>query len=186
MSKHLFGIIATPYGAAANNRGENDGNITTLQKVLWQGEVHTTVSAEAIRWAIRYFWQQVNKDSVNRVWDSLKNDHVWQDKKWLGWNPDVAGGVVYIDDDVLGYMDAMAASRENDAAYAIPLRQRELREALEEAEDEGDNKKLTQAKKKQDDFEKNKEKLEYKWQKLSALTQEDGDAAKESAKEIEK
>ena len=51
MSKHLFGIVVTPYGAAANNRGENEGNITTLQKLLWKGEVHTTVSAEAIRWA---------------------------------------------------------------------------------------------------------------------------------------
>jgi len=56
MSKHLFGLIATPYGAAANNRGENEGNITTLQKLLWKGDVNTTVSAEAIRWALRYYW----------------------------------------------------------------------------------------------------------------------------------
>ena len=35
MSKHLFGLIVTPYGAAANNRGDNEGsNITTLQKIL--------------------------------------------------------------------------------------------------------------------------------------------------------
>ena len=43
MSKHLFGLVITPHGAAANNRGENEGNITTLQKLLWNGEAHTTV-----------------------------------------------------------------------------------------------------------------------------------------------
>ena len=61
MSKHLFGLIATQYGAAANNRGENEGNITTLQKLLWKGDVHTTVSAEAIRWALRYYWERGGK-----------------------------------------------------------------------------------------------------------------------------
>ena len=55
MSKHLFGLVVTPYGTAANNRGENEGNITTLQKILWKNEVHTTVSAEAIRWAFVIF-----------------------------------------------------------------------------------------------------------------------------------
>src|SRR5262245_20396294 len=106
MSKHLFGLIVTPYGPAANNRGENDGNITTLQKLLWKNEVHTTVSAEAIRWALRYYWQEADKIPVNRVWDNDANDHRWQDRKWLGWNPDVTGGVVYTDDDVLGFMEA--------------------------------------------------------------------------------
>ena len=53
MTFHLYGNILTFYGVAANNRGENQGNITTLQKLLWQGETHTVVSSEAIRWAIR-------------------------------------------------------------------------------------------------------------------------------------
>ena len=44
MSKHLFGLVVTPHGTAANNRGENEGNIATLQKLLWNGEVHTTIS----------------------------------------------------------------------------------------------------------------------------------------------
>jgi CRISPR-associated protein Cst2 len=43
VSKHLFGLVITPHGTAANNRGENEGNITTLQKLLWNGEAHTTV-----------------------------------------------------------------------------------------------------------------------------------------------
>src|SRR5262245_8030093 len=125
MTKHLFGLIATPYGPAANNRGENDGNITTLQKILWKNEVCTTVSAEAIRWALRYYWQQQDINSINREWDDDKSDHKWKDRKWLGWNPDVAGGAKFIDDELLGFMDALAASKENDVAYAIPQQRRQ-------------------------------------------------------------
>ena len=55
MSTHVFGAVVTGYGTAANNRGDNDGgNTTTLQKILWKGDVHSTVSAEAIRWALRF------------------------------------------------------------------------------------------------------------------------------------
>ena len=50
MSLHLFGSVLTAHGVAANNRGENEGNISALQKLLWKGKVHTTVSSEAIRW----------------------------------------------------------------------------------------------------------------------------------------
>jgi CRISPR-associated protein Cst2 len=105
MTLHLFGNILTGYGTAANNRGENEGNITTLQKILWRGEVHTTVSAEAIRWALRYYWQTVgNGYTVNRQWDDKENDNRWQNA-----NFDEA---VYIDDDVLGFMRAEAAKTE--------------------------------------------------------------------------
>lgn len=109
MSLHLFGAILTGHGCAANNRGESEGNITTLQKILWNDEVHTTVSAEAIRWAIRYFWQ-CHGIPVNRRWDDDKDDHVWQDACWKGWsNKD---GAIYIDDDLLGYMKAEGAKEE--------------------------------------------------------------------------
>ena len=53
MSLHLFANFVTPFGTAANNRAETEGNITTLQKLLWMGETHSTVSAEAIRFALR-------------------------------------------------------------------------------------------------------------------------------------
>lgn len=53
MSLHVFGNIVTPFGTAANNRAENEGNITTLQKLIWHGAPHSTVSAEAIRFALR-------------------------------------------------------------------------------------------------------------------------------------
>lgn len=102
MSFHLFGNILTVYGTAANNRGENEGNITTLQKLLWKGEVHTTVSAEAIRWALRYFWQNSEYDfEVNRQWNDAKNDYDWQNENF--------DDLLYIDDDVLGFMRAEGA-----------------------------------------------------------------------------
>ena len=110
MSKHLFGLVITPHGTAANNRGENEGNITTLQKLLWNGEVHTTVSAEAIRWAIRYYWQRKGI-SVNREWNADANDHKWKDPRWKRWGD-------YIDDDVLGFMVAEAGKAEGNDAEA--------------------------------------------------------------------
>jgi CRISPR-associated protein Cst2 len=107
MTFHLFGNILTGYGTAANNRGENEGNITTLQKLLWKGEVHTTVSAEAVRWALRYYWQITgnghNGCKVNRQWDDSKNDNVWQG---------IFDDESYIDDDVLGFMKAEGAKEE--------------------------------------------------------------------------
>ncbi len=118
MSKHLFGLIVTSHGTAANNRGDNEGNITTLQKILWNGEVHTTVSAEAIRWALRYYWQRSGK-MVNRKWNEAKNDHDWQDQDWLPWTDPQAKGKdkeAYIDDDVLGFMLAEAGKTEGNEA----------------------------------------------------------------------
>jgi len=116
MSKHLYGLLVTPYGTAANNRGETEGNITTLQKLLWKDQVHTTVSAEAIRWAIRYYWQVTGRP-VNRVWDELAQDHEWQDEDWLAWtDPEGEGknAPVYIDDDVMGFMLAEGAQQEGE------------------------------------------------------------------------
>lgn len=168
MSKHLFGLIVTPHGTAANNRGDNEGgNITTLQKILWNGEVHTTVSAEAIRWAIRYHFQRVlGENLVNRVWKEEKSDHDWRDRMWKAWNPDVQGGEVYVDDDVLGFMDALAATEETDTLYAIPRRERELREDVEKAEQEDNQKALEMAKKKSNAFGSNLENLKKQWKTL--------------------
>ncbi len=118
MSKHLFGLIVTPYGAAANNRGENEGNITTLQKLLWKGEVCTTVSAEAIRWALRYYWQKKNgDDAVNRRWNEETADHEWQDQTWAPWTSNdeaIRNKDTFIDDDVMGFMLAEAANTDGN------------------------------------------------------------------------
>jgi CRISPR-associated protein Cst2 len=109
MSMHIFGAVLTAHGIAANNRGESEGNISTLQKLLWKGQVHTTVSAEAIRWAIRYYWQ-IKDIPVNRVWNDEIQDHEWQDVNWAGWKKKT--GKTYIDDDVLGFMKAEAGKTE--------------------------------------------------------------------------
>jgi len=114
MSKYLFGNLVTAYGTAANNRGESEGNITTLQKILWKGEAYSTVSAEAIRWALRYYWQQTGYP-VNRFWNEEKEDHEWQDRQWLPWTDPEGKGKdkeVFIDDDLLGFMLAQAAKEE--------------------------------------------------------------------------
>lgn len=118
MSKHLFGQVITPYGASANNRGETEGNITTLQKILWKNEIHTTVSAEAIRWALRYYWQ-LSGEEVNRVWDANANTHKFEDNKWLGWSANAKkGSKTFIDDDALGFMQAEAGKQDGEKGTA--------------------------------------------------------------------
>jgi len=109
MSIHVFGAVLTANGIAANNRGESEGNISTLQKLLWKGQVHTTVSAEAIRWAMRYYWQ-MKGIGVNRLWNEDDQDHEWQDEKWDGWKSE--DGETFIDDDLLGFMRAEAGKTE--------------------------------------------------------------------------
>ena len=115
MSLHIFGAIITGQGCAANNRGESEGNITTLQKILWNGQVHTTVSAEAIRWALRYYWQ-IKGHAVNRKWVEDHQDHEWQDLNWEGWAKE--NGKTFIDDDLLGFMRAEGAKEEGGKGTA--------------------------------------------------------------------
>lgn len=112
MSLHIFGAVVTHHGTAANNRAETEGNITTLQKLLWFGRVHTTVSAEAIRFAIRR--RLAEHEPTNRYWDDTgsKPMNNWNDGGFTKW----ASGDSYIDDDVLGFMSADAAKEENNAA----------------------------------------------------------------------
>lgn len=121
MSTHVFGAVVTGYGTAANNRGDNDGgNTTTLQKILWKGDVHSTVSAEAIRWALRFFWQRKaelgdRQLTTSRVWDEIKQDNVLAPDAWAGWLGEaVDAAKTFIDDDVLGFMLAEGAKAEGD------------------------------------------------------------------------
>ena len=108
MSLHVFANFVTPFGTAANNRAETEGNITTLQKLLWQGETHSTVSAEAIRFALRRRFGTSEK--TNRMWDEALRANVWQDHQFKGWASDK--GVTFVDDDLLGYMIAEAAKED--------------------------------------------------------------------------
>ncbi len=109
MSLHIFSNIVTPYGTASNNRGETDGNTTTLQKLIWKSQVHTTVSAEAIRFALRREFG--TQETTNRYWDESIQGNKWND-------PTFAKTGQYIDDDLLGYMRADAAKDEGKAGSA--------------------------------------------------------------------
>jgi CRISPR-associated protein Cst2 len=114
MSLHVFANFVTPFGTAANNRAETEGNITTLQKILWMGETHSTVSAEAIRFALRR--RLMGVEATNRRWDEDDRNNVWEDWTFKGWATDK--GKTFVDDDLLGYMTAEAAKEEGEAGSA--------------------------------------------------------------------
>jgi CRISPR-associated protein Cst2 len=116
MSKHLFAAIVTHHGTAANNRGETGGNVTTLQKLLWQGQVHTSVSAEAIRFALRRQLVTVDGEESNRSWNEETRCNEWRDHEFTQWKKKDDPG--FIDDDLLGFMSAKAASQEGEAGTA--------------------------------------------------------------------
>jgi CRISPR-associated protein Cst2 len=116
MSLHVFANIVTPFGTAANNRAETEGNITTLQKLVWHGQPHSTVSAEAIRFALRSLLADLEPGGTNRNWDEAQRANVWQDHEFKGWQ--TSDGETYIDDDLLGFMTAEAAKEEGTAGSA--------------------------------------------------------------------
>lgn len=96
MTMHLFGSILTPRAVAHNNRGENEGTVSTLQKIIRDGDIYSTVSAEAIRYALRETWQIDGTDDLNRIVaheGSKWADFAFKDKE------------KYIDNDVLGFMN---------------------------------------------------------------------------------
>lgn len=98
MTWHLFGVVLTHQNTAANNRGENRDNTSTLQKILRNGEQFTTISAEAIRHGLREIWQVAGEISLNRTMPDHRSNK-WEDDQFKNWSG-------YVDDDVLGYMHA--------------------------------------------------------------------------------
>ncbi|ACK74090.1 CRISPR-associated regulatory protein, DevR family (plasmid) [Gloeothece citriformis PCC 7424] len=117
MADYLYGTSLTNEAVAANNRGDNIGNTTTLQKIFHQDDVHTSVSAETIRFSWRYRFQLENINLVNRTFDyepqTGKLKLLYKDEKVSYWN-DPNRQIVYIDDDLMGFMDAEAASKEKE------------------------------------------------------------------------
>ncbi len=110
MSLHVFANIVTPYGTAANNRGETEGNVTTLQKLIWMGVPHTSISAEAIRFALRRLLASEEKQGTNRSYNEERRVNEWKEQNFAATVAD--GGAGYIDDDLLGYMSAEAAKED--------------------------------------------------------------------------
>ncbi|PTL82528.1 type I-B CRISPR-associated protein Cas7/Cst2/DevR [Vitiosangium sp. GDMCC 1.1324] len=115
MSLHVFAAFVTANGTAANNRGLTEGNITTLQKLVWNGQVHTTVSAEAIRFALRRLLAE--KEPCNRTFDDAERLNEWKDPQFKAWG-DKAKGDTFIDDDLLGFMAAEAGKQEGEKGGA--------------------------------------------------------------------
>lgn len=115
MSTHVFAALLTGQGTAANNRGQNEGNITTLQKLVWGGQVHTTVSAESIRFALRRRLRE--SADCNRNFNEESRENEWKDPKFSGWDKG-AKGTVYIDDDLLGFMQAEGAKQDGEKGSA--------------------------------------------------------------------
>jgi CRISPR-associated protein Cst2 len=111
MSLHVFGAIVTANGTAANNRGLTEGNVTTLQKLVWNGHVHTTVSAEAIRFALRRRFAE--GEACNRNYNDDARTNEWKDPKFSAWAPKSKEST-FIDDDVLGFMSAEGAKEEGE------------------------------------------------------------------------
>jgi len=118
---YLYGTILTAEAVAANNRGDNIGNTTTLQKVFLGDDLHTSVSAESIRFAIRYRFQ-LQDLKVNRTYETDPSEDKkpyrldYKDEKRTGWKP--SDPTPYVDDDLMGFMDAEAAKKEQEAAPA--------------------------------------------------------------------
>ncbi|MBL8207239.1 MAG: DevR family CRISPR-associated autoregulator [Blastocatellia bacterium] len=111
-TNYLYGTILTGEAVAANNRGDNIGNTTTLQKVFHQDDLHTSVSAEAIRFALRYRFQLELQDSqVNRTYNVHSGKVNFKDDKWLDWKPVQD---IFVDDDLMGFMNAAAAKNERE------------------------------------------------------------------------
>lgn len=110
MTIHLFAAFVTPFGTASNNRGENEGNITTLQKLVWEGNVHSTVSAESIRFALRRRLSEAGEE-CNRTYDDDSRTNDWKDPKFARWD-EKSKEQVFTDDDLLGFMIAEGAAAE--------------------------------------------------------------------------
>lgn len=128
---YLYGTILTGEGVAANNRGDNIGNTTTLQKVFVKDELHTSISGEAIRFALRYRFQLEAPDSVNRTFENGKLNFKDEDRSY--WAP---GKELYIDDALMGFMNAKAAQQENEVEW----------EDLDEAEEKPKSKSKSKGK----------------------------------------
>jgi len=111
---YLYGTILTGEAVAANNRGDNLGNTTTLQKVFHQDDVHTSVSAEAIRFALRYRFQlELGEAKTNRTYHPEIGRIKFKDDNWETWKP--SPETVLIDDDLMGFMNAAAAKKEKES-----------------------------------------------------------------------
>jgi CRISPR-associated protein Cst2 len=108
MSQHLFITVVTPTAVAANNRGEGDGStLSTLQKITRGSEQYTTISAEAIRWGLREYFQNTDEAGTNRTFNPDTDKYTLKNERF--------SAKEFIDDDLFGYMDAKKGKDNEDA-----------------------------------------------------------------------
>jgi CRISPR-associated protein Cst2 len=115
-------IISAPL-LAANNRGENQGNISTLQKIESDMGTRTTLSGYAIARDIRHTMQvkgaKVWRGIVDRNADNLTG-YVYQKPDGSGTSVEMASAVpasadLFDDTLAFGYMIAAKGSKDEDA-----------------------------------------------------------------------
>lgn len=114
---YLYGTILTAEAVAANNRGDNIGSTTTLQKVFVGDDLHTSVSAEAIRFALRHRFQ-LEGHPVDRTYDVETGATRY---RMNGNVPTWSRESPYIDNDLMGFMDAKAAQQEQEQEEASDI-----------------------------------------------------------------
>jgi len=108
MSIHLFATIVTATAVAANNRGEGDGStLSTLQKITRGNDQYTTVSAEAIRWGLREYFQNHDESKTNRTFNPDTDKYSFKNERFSPKD--------FVDDDLFGYMDAKKGKDNEDA-----------------------------------------------------------------------
>lgn len=105
---YVYGTILTGEAVAANNRADNIGNTTTLQKVFLHDDLHSSVSAEAIRFALRYRFQ-LEQIPTNRTYSDDKLHYEDETRQTF-----IPKTKAFIDDDLMGFMDAKAAKKESE------------------------------------------------------------------------
>jgi CRISPR-associated protein Cst2 len=115
MTLHVFGAFVTAVGTASNNRGLTEGNTTTLQKLVWRGQVHSTVSAESIRFALRR--RLAESEECNRTYDESTRSNEWRESDFKRWS-EKSKETPFIDDDLLGFMAAEGAKQEGSKGGA--------------------------------------------------------------------
>lgn len=116
MAQHVFAALVTALGTASNNRGITEGNTTTLQKLVWEGAVHTTVSAESIRFALRRRLVELG-EQTNRTYDDVTRTNSWEDGAFTRWS-EKSKEKPFADDDLLGFMSAEGAKQEGEKGTA--------------------------------------------------------------------
>ena len=115
MTFHAHLLCLTQIQPSSNNRGENNGNLSTLQKLtIDDDDEKTIVSASALRFGIRStaYTKYHSQDKFNRLWNKDSNSSYYSSD----FDPEL-----FWDDDVMGYMSAQAAkAKESTGEEAEP------------------------------------------------------------------